>query len=285
MPPKSDNSVKDVEKLKKEIEIEFSKTKGTFALAFRNLENGEEILINENESFHAASTMKTPILIEAYKQAEAKKFSINDNLTIKNDFKSIVDGSIFSLDPKDDSEFELYKKLGAKVKIYDLLYLMIIKSSNLATNIIIDLVGAENANNTMREIGAKDIQVLRGVEDGKAFRKGLNNTSTAFDQMLIFEKMARGEIVNKSSSDAMIKILLDQEFNDKIPALLPKNIKVAHKTGWITGVNHDAGIVFLPDGRKYVLIFHAKNLEDDKAAIKSMAKISKMIYDYVIGQK
>lgn len=282
MPPKSDNSIKDIEDLKKEIEIEFSKTKGTFALAFRNLENGEEILINDKENFHAASTMKTPILIEAYKQAVDKKISIEDYLTIKNEFKSIVDGSVFSLDPKDDSDTELYEKIGSKVKIYDLLYLMIIKSSNLATNIIIDLVGAQNANDTMREIGAKDIQVLRGVEDSKAFRKGLNNTSTAYDQLLIFTKMARGELVNKVSSDAMIKILLDQEFNDKIPALLPKNIKVAHKTGWITGVNHDAGIVFLPDGRKYVLVFHSKNLEDDKAAVKSMAKISKMIYDYVV---
>ena len=280
--PISDQTNHNSEDLKNEIQKELAKNKGTFALAFKNLTSGEEILINEKESFHAASTMKTPILIEAYKQAEAKKFSIDDNLIIKNDFKSIVDGSIFSLDPKDDSEFELYKKIGSKVKIYDLLYLMIIKSSNLATNIIIDLVGAQNANNTMREIGAMDIQVLRGVEDGKAFRKGLNNTSTAYDQMLIFSKMAQGKIVNKASSDEMIKILLDQEFKDKIPANLPKSVKVAHKTGWITGVNHDAGIVFLPDGRKYVLVFHAKNLEDDKAAVKSMAKISKMIYDYVV---
>ncbi|WP_291401246.1 serine hydrolase [Daejeonella sp.] len=283
--PISGQTYHNSEDLKKEIQKELAKNKGTFAIAFKNLTSGEEILINEKESFHAASTMKTPILIEAYKQAALQKFSIDDYLTVKNEFKSIADGSIFSLDPKDDSDTELYEKIGSKVKIYDLLYLMIIKSSNLATNIIIDLVGAQNANNTMREIGAKDIQVLRGVEDGKAFRKGLNNTSTAYDQMLIFAKMAQGEIVNKASSDEMIKILLDQEFNDKIPAKLPKNVKVAHKTGWITGVNHDAGIVFLPDGRKYVLVFHAKNLEDDKAAIKSMAKISKMIYDYVINQK
>lgn len=282
MTPISDQSIKSTEELKKKIEIEFGKNKGTFAMAFKNLISGEEILINEKESFHAASTMKTPILIEAYKQAAQKKISIDDDLTIKNEFKSIVDGSSFSLEAKDDSETELYKKLGSKIKIYDLLYLMIIKSSNLATNIIIDLVGAQNANTTMREIGAKDIQVLRGVEDSKAFKKGLNNTSTAYDQMLIFSKMAQGELVNQAASEAMIKILLDQEFNDKIPANLPKDVKVAHKTGWINGVNHDAGIVFLPDGRKYVLVFHSKNLEDDKAAVKSMAKISRMIYDYVI---
>lgn len=279
------SGTKDPEDLKNKINAEFAKNKGIFALAYRNLSSGKEILINEKINFHAASTMKTPVLIEAYKQANAGKFSINDSLTVKNEFKSIVDGSTYSLDPKDDSETELYTKAGQKVKIYDLLYLMIIQSSNLATNIIIDLVGAQNANKTMREIGANDIQVLRGVEDTKAYRAGKNNTTTAYDQMLIFSKMAEGLIVDKQSSDAMINILLDQKFNDKIPAKLPENVKVAHKTGWITGVNHDAGIVILPDGRKYVLVLLSKELENDKAAIKSMAKVSKMVYDYFLGQE
>jgi beta-lactamase class A len=132
----------------------------------------------------------------------------------------------------------------------------------------------------MQEMGASDIQVLRGVEDTKAYRKGLNNTTTAYDQMLIFSEMANGKIVSQESSDAMINILLDQKFNDKIPAKLPKDVKVAHKTGWITGVNHDAGIVFLPDGRKYVLVLLSKDLENDQAAVESMAKISKLIYTY-----
>ncbi len=279
------SGTKDPEDLKNKINAELAKNQGIFALAYKNLANGEEILINEKINFHAASTMKTPVLIEAYKQANAGKFSINDSLIVKNEFKSIVDGSTYTLDPKDDSETELYTKAGKKVKIYDLLYLMIIQSSNLATNIIIDLVGAHNANKTMRELGASDIQVLRGVEDTKAYRAGLNNTTTAYDQMLIFSKMAEGLTVNKSSSDAMINILLDQKFNDKIPSKLPKKVKVAHKTGWITGVNHDAGIVILPDGRKYVLVLLSKELENDKAAVKSMAKVSKMIYDYFLRQE
>ena len=276
------SGAKDPKELKNQINRELAKNKGVFALAYRNLASGEEILINEKINFHAASTIKTPVLIEAYKHAKAGKFSINDSLIIKNEFKSIVDGSAYSLNPKDDSETDLYKKAGKKVKIYDLLYQMIIQSSNLATNIIIELVGAQNANKTMREMGAMDIQVLRGVEDTKAFRAGLNNTTTAYDQMLIFTKMAQGDAVDKRASDAMIDILLDQKFNDKIPAKLPKKVKVAHKTGWITGVNHDAGIVILPDGRKYVLVLLSKELEDDKAAVKSMAKVSRMIYDYFL---
>ncbi len=279
------SSAKDPEELKNQINIELAKNKGIFALAFKNLLSGEEILINEKINFHAASTMKTPVLIEAYKQAKTGKFSIHDSLEIKNEFKSIVDGTNYSLNPKDDSETDLYKKAGKKVKIYDLLYLMIIQSSNLATNMIIDLVGAKNANKTMREMGANHIQVLRGVEDTKAFRAGLNNTTTAYDQMLIFTKMAQGLAVDKNASDAMIDILLHQKFNDKIPAKLPIKVKVAHKTGWITGVNHDAGIVILPDGRKYVLVLLSKNLEDDKAAVKSMAKVSRIIYDYFLSKE
>jgi beta-lactamase class A len=103
--------------------------------------------------------------------------------------------------------------------------------------------------------------------------------------MLIFTQMAQGDAVDKQSSDAMIDILLDQKFNDKIPAKLPKNVKVAHKTGWITGVNHDAGMVILPDGRKYILVLLSKELENDKAAVKSMAKVSRMIYDYFVIQE
>jgi len=276
------NLLYNPELLKEQIKAEFAKQKGTFALAFKNLQTGEEILINEKISFHAASTMKTPVLIEAYKQAAAGKFNITDPILVKNDFKSIVDGSPYALKAEDDSDSVLYTKVGTKLSIYDLLYLMIIKSSNLATNIMIDLVGAQNVNQTMREMGAKDIQVLRGVEDNKAFQKGMNNVTTAYDQMVIFNEMGKGNIVDKRSSDAMINILLDQAFNDKIPALLPKDVKVAHKTGWIKGINHDAGVVYLPDGRKYVLVLLSKELVDDKGGVAAMANVSKIVYDYFV---
>lgn len=278
----STNYIKNPEQLKEQIKAEFTKQKGTFALAFKNLQTGEEILINEKINFHAASTMKTPVLIEAFKQAATGKFKITDPILVKNEFKSIVDGSLYSLNAVDDSDSLLYTKVGTKLPVYDLLYLMIIKSSNLATNIIIDLVGAQNVNKTMREMGANDIQVLRGVEDTKAFQKGMNNTTTAYDQMLIFNAMANGNIVDKKSSDAMVKILLDQAFNDKIPAQLPREVKVAHKTGWIKGINHDAGIVYLPDGRKYVLVLLSKDLVDEKAGVAAMANASKIIYDYFV---
>jgi beta-lactamase class A len=274
-----------LKKLKKEIITAFSQQPGVFALAFKDLQTGKTLFIHEHEIFHAASTMKTPVLIEAYKQAAEGKLALTDSITIINEFKSIADSSHFSLDATDDSELELYKHIGGKSTLYNLLYQMIISSSNLATNIVIDKLGATNVMATIRSMGAKDIQVLRGVEDNKAYEKGLNNVVSAYDLALLFEKMANGKIVNQDASQAMIKILLDQKFRDIIPAKLPAGVKVAHKTGWITGIHHDSGIVFPPDGRKYVLVLLSKNLTDDKAGIEAMANVSEMIYRYVTSKK
>ena len=271
--------------LKQRIIDELSSQKGKFAVAFKDLSSRKELFINEKEVFHAASTMKTPVMIEVYHQAKTKRFSLNDSIALKNEFRSIVDSSIFSLDSTDDSELELYRHLGEKRTIYELVYEMIIASSNLATNIIIEKVGASNVTKTMRRYGAHEIQVLRGVEDQKAYDKGMNNTVTAYDLMLIFERMAKGKAVSKKSSHAMINILFEQKFNTMIPAQLPKEVKVAHKTGFITGIHHDSGIVFLPDGRKYVLVLLSKNIEEEETAVKAMATTSKMIYDYVVNVK
>ena len=278
------SSRKALRTLQSDIDKEISGKKGTFAVAFKDLKTGKEIKINDKETFHAASTMKTPVMIEVYKQAAEGKFSLTDSIELKNEFKSLVDGSPYSLDSADDSEYELYKHIGEKRTISALLYQMIIVSSNFATNLIMQKVGAQNVTQSMRQLGAKDIQVLRGVEDDKAFEKGLNNTITAHDLMLIFEKIAKGEAVNAGASQAMINILLDQKFNEIIPALLPTDVKVAHKTGSITHVHHDSGIVILPDGRKYVLVLLSKDWDDEKLTIQTMANISLLIYKYVTGK-
>lgn len=270
---------KSTDELKKQIQERLSKVEGEFAVAFKDLQTGNTLYINEKTNFHAASTMKTPVMIEVFKQAKAGKFKLSDSILVKNEFKSIVDGSPFSLDISDDSADDMYRKIGKKMTIYDLTYQMIIVSSNLATNLLIDLVDAKNANATMRKLGANDIQVLRGVEDDKAFQKGLNNSVTAYDLALIFEKIAHKKTVGKKDSDEMIKILFDQKFNEIIPAKLPKEVKVAHKTGSITGVQHDSGIVYLPNGKKYVLVLLSRKLKDVSAGVEALADVSKMIYD------
>ena len=267
--------------LQSEIGMELSGKKGIYAVAFKDLQSGKTLYVNERMIFHAASTMKTPVMIEVYRQAAEGKFSLKDSIELKNEFKSIVDGSVYSLDPGDDSEQELYKHIGERRSVDSLLYQMIIVSSNLATNLIIDKIGAANVNEYMRQLGAKDIQVLRGVEDNKAYAKGLNNTTTAYDLAVIFEKIAKGKAVNAGASESMIRILLDQKFNEIIPARLPADVKVAHKTGSITRVHHDSGIVTLPDGRKYVLVLLSKDWDSENEAITTMANVSFRIYQYV----
>jgi beta-lactamase class A len=252
------------------------------ALAFKNLQTGETILINGKENFHAASTMKVPVLIELYRQAAKGKFSLKDSIVIKNSFHSIADGSEFKLDSTDDSETQLYREIGQKRTLSSLAFNMIILSSNLATNLLIELVKPESVMKTMKKIGVNDIKVLRGVEDGKAFQKGLNNTTTAADLMLIYEKIAKGKMISNKASREMINILLDQKFNEIIPAQLPADVKVAHKTGSITGVQHDSGIIFLPDGRKYVLVLLSKfKPAAEKKIISILSDASKAIFDYV----
>ncbi|MEQ9425857.1 MAG: serine hydrolase [Cyclobacteriaceae bacterium] len=277
---KSDSQL---EQLENEIGSLFSSTKGSFAIAFKNLSDTTDvILINEHADFHAASTMKVPVMIELYRQARQGQFALDDSLTIKNEFASIVDGSPYSLDSIEDSERDLYNWIGQKKSIYDLNNDMIIWSSNLATNLLIELVDAKATTETMRGLGAENIQVLRGVEDIKAYEQGLSNSSTANDLMVIFESLAQGEACPQSDCEEMIDILKDQRFNEIIPALLPENVEVAHKTGSITALHHDAGIVYLPDGRHYVLVILSKNLEDVESATQMMAGVSRLIYDYMI---
>jgi beta-lactamase class A len=253
---------------------------GVFAIAAKDMSSGKSFFLNEHDNFHAASTMKTPVLIETYKQAGAGKFKINDLVTVKNEFQSIADETKYSIDSMDDSEHALYTMIGKKTSIYDLLYRMITMSSNLATNNIIDLVGAKNVNQSMRNLGAKDIQVLRGVEDNKAYEKGMNNTVTAYDLMLIMESIATGKAVGRAASDEMIKILTHQHFTDIIAKELPQGVKVASKSGSITKITHDSGIVFLPDGKKYVVVLLSRGVQDHHAVSATLANVSKLIYNY-----
>lgn len=255
---------------------------GNFAFAFKSIDDTtQQIFINEREMFHAASTMKTPVMIELFRQAAEGKFSLTDSITVKNEFRSIVDSSRYQMDISEDSEGELYELVGKQRTIRDLIDDMITMSSNLATNILIEQVGATKVTETMRSYGADSILVLRGVEDLKAFEQGLSNRTTAHDEAIIYERLARGKTVSGEASEEMIKILQQQKFNEMIPALLPEGVEVAHKTGWITGVNHDCGIVLLPDGRRYVLVMLSKNAPDREEVITAFADISKSVYDFV----
>jgi beta-lactamase class A len=273
--------------LQKEIITTLGKVKGDFAVAFKmSDEKQPTVLINGDSIFHAASTMKTPVMMEVFRQAKDGKLKMTDKVILVNQFKSIVDSSAYSLSAGDDSDSSLYFEIGKPISIYDLVYRMITRSSNLATNTVIALVDAKNVTNYVRRLGLKQLTVMRGVEDQKAFDRGLYNVTSARDMMMIFDALVHGKSVSRSACDSMLSILSEQEFKTIIPAKLPTDIRIAHKTGSITGVQHDAGIVFLPNKRSYTLVLLSKNIqENEEAAIQAMANVSKMIYDYAISQR
>lgn len=274
-----------VQELSAEIENFLSEQEGTFAVWFQHLDDEETFFaINPDTVFHAASTMKTPVMIEVFKREAQGEFSVEDSIRIDNEFYSIVDGSPFSLDldPESDDPFE--RKAGEMTTIYDLTHAMITYSSNIATNLMIQLVGAEETTQTMRELGAENIDVLRGVYDMKAFEQGLSNRTTARDLGIIFEKIARKEANNPEADSVMINILKDQFYNDVIPPKLPEEVVTANKTGFITGVRHDSAIVYLPDGQSYVLIYLSKDLPDEDRGVEIGSEISRMIYDWLTAR-
>ena len=272
------------QQLIQEIQRLFASEEGVFSMAFKDLSTGDTIYWNEKELFHAASTMKTPVMIEVFRQAALGSFTLQDTMVVRKEFQSIVDGSWYTLQAGDDSDDDVYAKMGTPQTIQYLLERMIARSSNVATNLLMTKVNGEQITATMRQLGAPDILVRRGVEDNKAYQQGLNNVTSAYDLQVIFEQLAEGKAINSDASAAMVDILRQQYYNDLIPALLPKNVQVAHKTGWITGVHHDGGIIYLPDGRKYVLVLLSKNCKQEAAAVQLLATTSSKIYNYFISK-
>lgn len=271
--------------LHEKIQQALAGTQGTFAVAFEDLSTGRQLFINERVMFHAASTMKTPVLIELFRQSERGTLKLSDSMLVRNSFKSIVDGSPYALSAGDDSDDSLYSRIGTRMPMRELIEHMMTVSSNLATNILIEEVGAQQVTATMRSLGADSIRVLRGVEDIKAYDLGMNNVTTAYDLMVIMKAIATGKAASKASCREMMSILERQEFNDIIPALLPVDVNVAHKTGSITNVEHDSGIVTLPDGRRYALVLLSKDLRSNKEGREALARVSKLVYDAMIQGK
>ncbi|WP_057937150.1 serine hydrolase [Algoriphagus resistens] len=276
--------VSKAEQLNSTIISQLDSIKGDVAVAYINLSDpSDSLMINAEQEFHAASTMKVPVMIELFKQESQGKFNLNDSILLKNEFRSIVDSSLYSMDIGDDSDDVIYSKIGTRQSLRDLMYSMITVSSNLATNVLIELVDAKNVTATMRELGADKIEVLRGVEDTKAYELGMSNTTNAKDLLIVMKAIAENKAGTNKACEEMISTLTDQKFNTIIPFYLPETVSVAHKTGSISGVHHDAGIVYLPDGRSYVLVILSKNLEDYDTATEQLARISKTVYEYVLN--
>jgi beta-lactamase class A len=252
------------------------------SLAMYDLASGYQLLVKPDLSFHPASTFKIGVMMEVFHQASEGALSLDETLPVKNSFISIADGSVFSLSPEDDSETDLYKYIGNSMTMLDLTQRMIIKSSNLATNLLIEKVKAERVTQFMQELGAKDLVIRRGPEDNQAYKLGLSNSATARSLMQILARLAQREVVNPTASEEMISIMSQQYYNEGIPAKLPPEVRVAHKTGWSEKLYHDAAIVFPPAHAPYVLVIMTSGLPENDEAPALVASLARLIHEQLI---
>jgi beta-lactamase class A len=260
----------------KQIESRIAASHADVAIAFSTLDGNSQYFFHADDTFHAASTMKIPVMIELFHQVKEGKLRLTDTIPIRNEFHSIVDGSTYKLDPTDDSETDLYRAEIQTRTLSEICELMITVSSNLATNLMIEKLGVENIRAEVKSLDAPGMHVLRGVEDQKAFDKGLNNTTTARGLQILLSAIADGKAVDANSSHQMIEILERQKFNEGIPAGLPSGTKVAHKTGELTKLHHDAAIVYAR--RPFVLVILVRGMPDIKDSAAVMADIAHILY-------
>jgi beta-lactamase class A len=251
------------------------------SVAFMDLGTGDSLLVDAHVRMHAASTMKVPVMMELFRRAGAGELRFDAPIPVRNAFVSIADGGSYQLSPGDDSDTSLYERIGSEVPMRELVERMITRSSNLATNILIAEARPDRIAQTMERIGARDMHVLRGVEDNAAFRAGMNNTTTAYALMRVMRAVQDPAVVGADAAREMQAILARQEFTDMIPAGLPRGTRVANKTGSITRISHDAAIVY-PAGRApYVLVVLTRGFADGDVAAGVGRDISRAVWQHV----
>ena len=260
-----------------------------FGIYAKDLSSGISISKNPSLAMHAASTMKTPVLLEVLRRADAGTLSLSDEVPVKNEFKSLVDGSPFSIDLEPETDGPTTKKLGGKATLEFLVTEMIVRSSNLAANIVLSLAGPANVQAFTDALGAPTVKVRRCVEDSKAFEKGVNNETDAAGMAAVMEAAVRSPKLSFAAKSKAWEILTGQTFNEEIPAgLHPQSgAVVGHKTGSISSVQHDAAVVRLPDGREYVLVLLADDFgateEGRKRVYGAARKMSRAVWEAMIA--
>ncbi len=259
-----------------------------FGIYVKDLATGSSLSQNPSLAMHAASTMKTPVLLEVLRRADGGTLSLSDEILVKNEFRSLADGSPFSIG-LEEADGPTMKKLGGKATLGFLVTEMIVRSSNLATNLVLSLVGPENVQAFTDSLGAPTVKVRRCVEDSKAFDKGLNNETDAAGMATVMEAAVRSPKLSVASRAKAWEILSGQTFNEEIPAgIHPQSgAIVGHKTGSISSVEHDAAVVRLPDGREYVLVLLANdfgaNEEGRRKVIDAARKMSRAVWEAMIA--
>lgn len=255
---------------------------GHYAVYAARSGQAPDVCLNCDDLINAASTIKLFVLDAAYAAFAKGTLHPDDTLTVHNRFSSLVGKGHFTLEQKEDSYDPLYAQAGKAVPVSELLRVMIQYSSNLATNLMIEKLGVLPVRSVVNAQGLNGIIFGRMIEDFDADAQGIRNRVSARGLGNFLQKLNNGQIVGKTQSQSMIRIMLGQKFNDIIPPGLPVGTPVAHKTGWVNGVRNDAAIVTLPDGRQYILVVLTSGLPDEQAGIKVLNTLSHQAYLYFL---
>jgi len=266
-----------------ELNILLESIQGDVSICFKNLNSNETTNFNENEQYNTASLMKVVVALEFLLSVERKEISENCLIELKNSFASKVDNSYFELSKENDSEKELYSKIGTGIPVMELLELMITRSSNLATNNVFNLINKDSLSQLLNNLGMHNTQIVRGVEDQKSYDAGIINFTTAADILKLFEFIHKEVSAGNKYVNKLYEILTRQEDKKIIPKLLPKNLYIAHKTGSIKSVRHNAALISDGKNVNYILVILTKNLVDIEKSIYQLAKISELFYKSVIN--
>jgi len=251
------------------------------AVAIHDYERDWDFEQNGDRWFHAASTFKVGVLFALFKAAENGVVRLDDQLHVRNRFCSVIDGSIYRIDVDRDGDPACHRRIGRSLKLAELANAMVTRSSNLATNLLLDFLGVDTVQSSLRAAGIDGIKVIRGVEDHRAFQEGVNNETTAHGLVQLFRCVCEGNFFSEFSRQQLRDILLAQEFNSMIPARLPTTVKVAHKTGEISDHWHDAGIVSFPDRKPYVVAILTHGTPTLEQPQRTVAAISEAIFQAV----
>jgi beta-lactamase class A len=252
------------------------------AVAVHDLETDFRFSLRGDRWFHAASTVKVAVLLAVFRAADEGRLRLNDSLHVRNRFFSAAGGTVFHVTADRDATPELHQSIGRTAKISVLAHAMISRSSNLATNLLLDFLSVEYARTVLQDARVESVELRRGVEDHAAYEQGINNQATA-DGLLSLLSAIRSDFLSNDSKQQVIRILLEQRFNSMIPAGLPSHAMVAHKTGEISTVSHDIGIVYLPEREPYITAILTEFDPDQQGRREAVAAISKAIYQSLLG--
>lgn len=251
------------------------------AVSFYDYESARHFSHRDVQFFHAASTIKVPVLLALFKAAEEGRVRLDDTLHVRNRFHSLVNGEIFRVALGRDADGDVPRRIGRAMRVRELARAMIVRSSNLATNLLLDFLGHDEVRRFILDARLEGVKFQRGVEDNRAFERGWNNEISADGLVRCFRLLCEKGMFREETREAMLEILRAQEFNDMIPAKLPASATVAHKTGEISTVCHDAGVVFLPERKPYVLAILAEMPAGVDTRHGPVAEISRAIFEHL----